>query len=287
VGQVLDLSQAEGRVTRRGVYHSIRPGATLRRIARAYGVSQRSLLRANRLRNPNLIRSGSEIFVPEATRVVPILSRYEPPCLNDSIEFFRVRTGETRHIVITQCNGRVWEEGRKDVSHFLDRTADQSAPLLHPQLLRKIQLIADRFSGRRLEIVSAYRPPANERQTGSRHAQAKAVDFRVDGVTNERLRDAARRLGNVGVGYYPNSTFVHLDVRETPGFWVDWSRPGEAPRYAPLNRNRRRARNQITPRPRRSAQRSRPAAEAASRLNESRAKPGSTSSAPGSAAAAE
>jgi hypothetical protein len=34
----------------------------------------------------------------------------------------------------------------------------------------------------------------------------------------------------VGVGYYPNSSFVHLDVRETNTYWVDYAGPGEAPR---------------------------------------------------------
>jgi hypothetical protein len=45
------------------------------------------------------------------------------------------------------------------------------------------------------------------------------------------LRDYCRTLKNVGVGYYPNSTFVHLDVRTTPAFWIDYSKPGEPPRY--------------------------------------------------------
>jgi len=39
----------------------------------------------------------------------------------------------------------------------------------------------------------------------------------------------------VGVGYYPNSTFVHLDVRSLPTYWVDYSKPGEPPRYDSAN----------------------------------------------------
>jgi hypothetical protein len=59
----------------------------------------------------------------------------------------------------------------------------------------------------------------------------KAVDFRVLGVPNEAVRDYCRMLRDVGCGYYPNSTFVHMDVREKPSFWIDYSRPGEPPRY--------------------------------------------------------
>jgi hypothetical protein len=65
----------------------------------------------------------------------------------------------------------------------------------------------------------------------SNHNVGKAIDFRVAGVPNEVLRDYCRTLKNVGVGYYPNSTFVHLDARATPTFWIDYSRPGEPPRY--------------------------------------------------------
>ena len=57
------------------------------------------------------------------------------------------------------------------------------------------------------------------------------MDFRVIGVPNEVVRDYCRSLRNVGCGYYPNSTFVHMDVRETSSFWIDYSRPGEPPRY--------------------------------------------------------
>jgi hypothetical protein len=50
-------------------------------------------------------------------------------------------------------------------------------------------------------------------------------------VANKTLSEALRRFSNVGVGYYPNSVFVHLDVRETSGYWVDYSRPGEKAIY--------------------------------------------------------
>ncbi|HEY0711832.1 MAG TPA: hypothetical protein VGF45_04105, partial [Polyangia bacterium] len=36
-----------------------------------------------------------------------------------------------------------------------------------------------------------------------------------------------------GVGYYPNSSFVHLDIRRgASAFWIDYSGPGENAIYA-------------------------------------------------------
>ena len=59
----------------------------------------------------------------------------------------------------------------------------------------------------------------------------KAIDFRVSGVPNEAVRDFCRTLKNTGCGYYPHSVFVHMDVRDASAFWIDYSKPGEAPRY--------------------------------------------------------
>jgi uncharacterized protein YcbK (DUF882 family) len=42
--------------------------------------------------------------------------------------------------------------------------------------------------------------------------QAKAIDLRVPGVSTARLRNAALSLHEGGVGYYPVSQFVHVDV---------------------------------------------------------------------------
>jgi hypothetical protein len=46
----------------------------------------------------------------------------------------------------------------------------------------------------------------------SQHTHGHAVDFRLPGVSTERLRDWARRRRLGGVGYYQNDGFVHVDV---------------------------------------------------------------------------
>jgi uncharacterized protein YcbK (DUF882 family) len=39
-----------------------------------------------------------------------------------------------------------------------------------------------------------------------------AIDVRLPGRSLETLRDSARSLQRGGVGYYPRSGFVHVDV---------------------------------------------------------------------------
>ena len=73
-----------------------------------------------------------------------------------------------------------------------------------------------------INILSAYRTQETNdalRASGatnaaehSQHIEAKAIDMRVAGVAATTLRDAALSLNAGGVGYYPKSQFVHVDV---------------------------------------------------------------------------
>ena len=101
---------------------------------------------------------------------------------------------------------------------------------VHPGLLSRLQRVANRFPGKTVEILSGHRPDARDT---SRHHHGRALDMRVAGVSRETLRDFLRGFPETGVGYYPNSYFVHMDVRDDKGYWVDRSGPGEAPDYGP------------------------------------------------------
>ena len=46
----------------------------------------------------------------------------------------------------------------------------------------------------------------------SLHMEGKAIDVRLEGLALEKLRDLALAKAAGGVGYYPVSDFVHLDV---------------------------------------------------------------------------
>jgi len=74
-----------------------------------------------------------------------------------------------------------------------------------------------------IDIVCGYRSPETNEylrslspETGvaehSQHILAKAIDIRVPGVSTATLRNAALSLDSGGVGYYPRSQFVHVDV---------------------------------------------------------------------------
>lgn len=111
--------------------------------------------------------------------------------------------------------------------------ANEIAPgvrLLDPGLLTRLDAVSRKFSNKPISLVSGYRPQSR----GSQHQSGRALDLRVAGVSNEELSAFCKTLTDTGCGYYPNSSFVHIDVRN-PGTggvsWIDASGPGEAPRY--------------------------------------------------------
>ena len=88
---------------------------------------------------------------------------------------------------------------------------------------------AKHFKVARVEIVSGFRAPKYNlmlRKKGHRvareseHTHGHAVDFRLPGVTTERLRNWARRLHLGGVGYYRDDAFVHVDTGKVR-YWAE------------------------------------------------------------------
>jgi uncharacterized protein YcbK (DUF882 family) len=99
-----------------------------------------------------------------------------------------------------------------------------------------------------IDIVCGYRTPETNAmlrhgtaESGvaehSQHMESRAIDIRVPGVSTARLRDAALSLDAGGVGYYPVSHFVHVDV----GPVRTWSFGGARTARAHRGARRRRA----------------------------------------------
>ncbi len=98
-----------------------------------------------------------------------------------------------------------------DVRHFDPRLYD---------ILSDLTASVGRPGGE-IDIVCGYRTSSTNESlrahtTGvarnSLHIQAEAVDLRMSGIDTLKLRKAALALARGGVGYYPHSDFIHLDV---------------------------------------------------------------------------
>ncbi len=101
---------------------------------------------------------------------------------------------------------------------------------VHPRLLTLLYYTAHHFD-RPIEVISAYRVPKRSSRKGSRHIMGRAVDITIRGVGRRRLMAYLEKsFSRVGIGWYPRSTFIHLDVRKHTYYWVDRSKPGRRQR---------------------------------------------------------
>jgi murein DD-endopeptidase MepM/ murein hydrolase activator NlpD len=60
------------RSEKKGVYHTVKPGETLWRICKTYGVDMDQVMSLNRIEDPSNIKVGQRIFIPGATKVLEI-----------------------------------------------------------------------------------------------------------------------------------------------------------------------------------------------------------------------
>jgi uncharacterized protein YcbK (DUF882 family) len=104
------------------------------------------------------------------------------------------------------------------------------------RLVELLYTTAKHFRSDKLLVVAGYRAPQIAKAKGnprSPHKRGVACDFQLPGVENQQIGDYLRgTFPRIGVGYYPNSGFVHLDVgRKKEASWVDYSHPGERASY--------------------------------------------------------
>ena len=141
-----------------------------------------------------------------------------------------VRGSETLEVRVLDRQKRLVSATLPQFARFLRSRSGADHPI-DARLVTLLATVSDHFGGREVTVVSGFRPYSpRQHARHSNHNEGRAIDFSIKGVGNEAVRDFCRTLRNVGVGYYPNSLFVHLDVRDGNAYWVDYAAPGQAPR---------------------------------------------------------
>ncbi len=130
------------------------------------------------------------------------------------------------------------------MSHLLRCHHTHKQMNIHPYLISILYQTAVHYGNAKITIIAGYRAPEIARKKGnpnSPHQKGIASDIRIAGVTNEDLRDYLRETFHpIGVGYYPNSGFIHVDVgRKVSGYWIDYSSPGQQAWYLSPRKLRR------------------------------------------------
>jgi uncharacterized protein YcbK (DUF882 family) len=227
------------------VQHVVARGHTVESIAHRYHVTVQSIVDANHLKDPKHLKIGETLTIPgvqppadkskakkgpDGKPIKPVTYAMRPKT-PDVVHVTRLATSEDYTLHVNARRGKISPTVAKTSEQMMRSMGGLTHPI-EPRLVHLLAAVSNHFGSRKVEIISGFRPYSPLQHTAhSNHNIGKAVDFRVVGVPNEVVRDYCRSLRDVGCGYYPNSTFVHMDVRDKSSFWIDYSRPGEPPRY--------------------------------------------------------
>jgi uncharacterized protein YcbK (DUF882 family) len=137
------------------------------------------------------------------------------------LSLINAHTEERLNITYRDSLGNYILESLNNLDHFFRCHYTGQVKEMDIATIESLNLI-DKMSGgnRNIHIISGYRSPEYNnllRREGkgavknSLHLQGKAIDFSIPGVSLHKIRDIALSLGRGGVGYYPESDFVHID----------------------------------------------------------------------------
>lgn len=140
------------------------------------------------------------------------------------LRLHHLHTGESIDVAYKQ-NGQYSSMGVAMLNHFLRDHRTQDTADYDPREFDLLHALLAKLGkpNATIDIVCGYRTPwsnnflrTRSEATGvaehSQHMLSKAIDIRIPGVSTLALRNAALSLGMGGVGYYPASQFVHVDV---------------------------------------------------------------------------
>ncbi len=126
------------------------------------------------------------------------------------------------------------QEAFDQLKEFMRCRRTGQAQEMNPRLVALLTRLAKRFDGAVLHVISAHRAAdAVTTRPSSQHTRGTAADVRIPGVSLEQIAQAAHEVGARGIGVYPSSRFVHVDVRDQPYYWRD-SGKGPVATRAPL-----------------------------------------------------
>jgi uncharacterized protein YcbK (DUF882 family) len=144
------------------------------------------------------------------------------PAREYRLKLYHTHTGEHLDIVYRVGDAYV-PDALRQIDYFLRDHRTGDVRHYDPRLFDVLEDVkaAVGHSDGEIDVICGYRSPKSNEflrthtpgvAKNSMHIQAEAIDIRMPGVNTLRLRQAALALHRGGVGYYPVSNFVHVDV---------------------------------------------------------------------------
>ncbi|MCK5799894.1 MAG: DUF882 domain-containing protein, partial [Deltaproteobacteria bacterium] len=152
----------------------------------------------------------------------PQITRRLPKIRPGELTLRRNTSGERVRVKLVDPHGKALKTAPRAVAYILRSGPDDREKLLDPKLLEHLYAVAKHFGRQRdVVVISGYRSPQfnalRARQSKqvakeSRHVRGQAIDFRISGVPITTLHTFIKKKRWGGLGFYPDSQFVHLDT---------------------------------------------------------------------------
>lgn len=138
-----------------------------------------------------------------------------------TLAFYHIHTAERLKVTYRE-HGELIPGALEEVQHFLRDFRTEQTHEIDVGLLDQLNTLFNRFERRgNFEVISGYRSPRTNAAlrsatTGvaehSLHISGRAIDIRLTSAKTAELKSAAIAMRKGGVGYYPESNFVHIDT---------------------------------------------------------------------------
>jgi len=144
-----------------------------------------------------------------------------------TLSFYNTHTGESLDVCY-YTRGQYQFKALKKINYILRDHRTEKVNPINKRLIDVLYSISVTLDSQpQFHIISGYRSPETNAMLhkkakgvakNSFHVQGKAIDIRIPGCNTKVLRDICMKMQAGGVGYYPRSDFVHVDIGEIR-FW--------------------------------------------------------------------
>ncbi len=137
-----------------------------------------------------------------------------------SLSFYNLHTGEALRTTYW-AEGSYLPESLEEINRILRDFRTGTHTEMDPAVLDLLFAVRTKLGSKKpFQIISGYRSPKTNAQLRrsssgvakkSLHMQGKAIDINLPGTDLSLLRKVAMSEKAGGVGYYPDSNFIHVD----------------------------------------------------------------------------
>ncbi|MBS3965350.1 MAG: DUF882 domain-containing protein [Methylomonas sp.] len=185
-----------------------------------HGNKHTSHVSANRTHETRIIQPSQRGTIIEPLRESPFLSDHGRLTSHRSLAIQNPHTGDKLSLTYFE-KGRYLNDAIDEISFLLRDYRTGDVHDIDTELLDQLHDLKQMLGlNRPFDVICGYRSPLTNARlhaehsgvaNNSFHMHGRAVDIRIERLDIRRIRSAAVAMHRGGVGYYPESNFIHLD----------------------------------------------------------------------------